>query len=127
MQDTPSILHVSRSAQRTTERIVSLGDSPETRVDMNTRDNQTHSLRKFVIRRVLVGKCLRPSMQAICLELDNVTTARAVTGGHVTHTEEIIIDRRGVYSKQPAEYYSSNRSGAIAQFNRDMPKIQVIG
>jgi len=81
-----------------------------------------HSLRKFTFRQVLVGKALRPSNMAICIELDNYTAVRFVGGGgHTGPTQELTR-----FAGQVAEYHSGTQAGAEHQFLGDFPKMKIV-
>lgn len=92
----------------------------------SNRNAQVHGLRKFVFRQVLVGRTLKPSNQALCIEITDVVAARSVLGGHATKTQEMRRFRDSRFSDQPAEYTAHTMAGAIAQFEADFPKFKVV-
>ena len=90
------------------------------------RNERTHGLRKFVFRQVLIGRTLKPSNQALCIEITDVVAARTVLGGHATNTQEMRRFRDSRFADQPAEYSAHTVAGAIAQFEADFPKFKVL-
>ena len=91
------------------------------------RNARTHgSLRKFVFRQVLAGKCLRESNMVLCFEVSEMVSVRAAVAGTPTRTQELTRFRDSRWDRgasQPAEYSARTREDAEAQFLADFPKL----